>query len=612
MRLVTQFIFLILALLFTTFASVITLDYYLLNATLKEQQYNWIHMLSDTISESLANDIIELNQLELKDVLSNIALENERIDYAFITDFNGDLLSHSFHKDFPPSLMPLIDTANNPSKPVGLSDLLENSFAVPIIPGMRATLFIGINTEADKHLFQRHRTLFALLVFSTAFIGLVLSIWIGRRITRPLQKLTDNITRYKNTGTTLRHFSKQGSKEVRQLTQQFDQMVTERETVNQATKQFKKTLDQTLDCIFIFQKSDLRFTYLNRGAIQQVGYSQEELLDMHPFDIKPEFSKIQFEQLIAPLVKQEVNVLNFETVHRHKDGHTIPVEVFLQYFSDPPQRFLSIVRDISERKTIERELVAHRDHLEELVLARTRESVTQRHQAEKASAAKSEFLSRMSHELRTPLNAIIGFGDLMKTDTESPLNDLQKDNLDEIQIASKQLLELVNEVLDLSRIESGRLEVSVEPVELAALVELCITQCHPLATKNQINLDMTVDKSITLMADYSRLRQVILNLLSNAVKYNRDGGSVLVYSEFTRENLVRVNVKDTGRGIEAQAQSRLFQPFERLETAYQGIEGSGIGLALVKKLVEAMGGKVGVITQLNKGSVFWFELPAAK
>jgi len=229
--------------------------------------------------------------------------------------------------------------------------------------------------------------------------------------------------------------------------------------------------------------------------------------------------------------------------------------------------------------------------------------------AETANAAKSDFLSRMSHELRTPLNAILGFGQLLEMD-KATLNETQADSVHEILHAGEHLLAMVNEVLDLSRIESGRLDLSLESVTVLPVVAHCLAQVQPLASKRGIVIVQALADDVAIRADLIRLKQVLLNLLSNAIKYNRDGGRVTVSARPDGERL-RIAVSDSGRGIAAEQLSRLFRPFERIESAYDGIEGTGIGLALVKKLVDAMGGEVGVDSESGVGSTFWFTLPLA-
>ena len=253
------------------------------------------------------------------------------------------------------------------------------------------------------------------------------------------------------------------------------------------------------------------------------------------------------------------------------------------------------------------ELARSHAALEQRVAERTAELSQARDESERANLAKTEFLSRMSHELRTPLNAILGFGQMLKMDVR---DTHQAENVQEILKAGQHLLTQVNEVLDLARIDSGRIELSLEPVGVAATIADCLAQLKPLAEQRGLAMHAAIDATLAVQADPVRLKQVLLNLLSNAIKYNRDGGTIDLTAAIA-DGRLRIAVRDTGRGIEAEKLARLFKPFERLESSYDGIEGTGIGLALVKRLVEAMGGEVGVESEVDQGSTFWFALPAA-
>jgi signal transduction histidine kinase/ActR/RegA family two-component response regulator len=232
-----------------------------------------------------------------------------------------------------------------------------------------------------------------------------------------------------------------------------------------------------------------------------------------------------------------------------------------------------------------------------------------REEAESANQAKAEFISRMSHELRTPLNAVIGFGQLLE------LDDLEADQADSVQQIVKggrHLLGLINEILDISRIDSGTLALSSEPVELAPLVEESMTLLRPLASKDDVTLVHAVPAGLHVCADRQRLKQIVLNLVANAVKYNVHGGSVTVAGVTdTGDGRVQLVVADTGRGIDAAHLDKLFVPFERLGAERSTVEGTGMGLALSRRLAEAMNGTLSVESAVGAGSRFTLDLPAA-
>ena len=239
-----------------------------------------------------------------------------------------------------------------------------------------------------------------------------------------------------------------------------------------------------------------------------------------------------------------------------------------------------------------------------------RELALARAETERANMAKNEFLSRMSHELRTPLNAILGFAQLLELDD---LDARQRDNVAHIVSCGRHLLDLINEVLEISRIETGSMSPVIEPVNAAGIVQEAIDLVSPLAAQRGIALASRVDQhsGLWIAADQQRLKQILLNLLANAVKYNRDGGSVTVSLKQISAR-ARIEVTDTGLGIPQDQLPKLFVPFERLGAEATGVEGTGLGLALALRLAEAMGGTLGVQSQPWIGSTFHVDLPLAE
>jgi PAS domain S-box-containing protein len=379
------------------------------------------------------------------------------------------------------------------------------------------------------------------------------------------------------------------------------------------------------------------FKRLNPAFSETLGYSEAELLAMPFLELVHPDDRVSTQMAVEAL-SQGRPVVGFENRNRHKDGSWRWIE--WKSAAVPEEGLIyAAARDVTQRKQAEAALHKANDELELHVMERTAEleavnealrienierqmtmaalqeaaEALQRakEEADQANAAKSEFLSRMSHELRTPLNAILGFGQILEMGRR--LNDRDAAAVKNILNGGRHLLDLINEVLDIARVESGHLELSLQPIPLGDIGADACALVRPLAVERKIRLDINTfgleHKSI--LADRQRLKQVLINLLSNAIKYNRERGQVTVSYQQTRDGWISIAVQDTGPGISDQDLPKLFTPFERLGAAGSAVEGTGLGLVLSQRMVQAMDGTLSVTSTLGQGTTFTIELPQA-
>ena len=359
---------------------------------------------------------------------------------------------------------------------------------------------------------------------------------------------------------------------------------------------FRLMVESVTDAAIVMLNSEGCVVSWNTGAQRIKGYSAEEIVGKHFSMFYPATEVEQGtpqRDLDAAAAQGRFEV---EGWRLRKDGSVFWANVVFTAIRDPAgnaRGFAKLTRDLTERRLVE----------QTLTLAKGT--------AEKANLAKSAFLSSMSHELRSPLNAILGFAQLMESDA-TPATPSQKSSIDEILRAGWYLLELINEILDLAQIESGKLSLSPEPTSLAEVILECQAMVEPQAQGRGITMTFPqFEVPCWVAADRTRLKQVLINLLSNAVKYNKVGGTVVVDCDGSTADRVRLNVRDSGAGLTPEQLTQLFQPFNRLGQERGTEQGTGIGLVMSRRLVELMGGVLGVESSVGAGSVFWWELAAA-
>lgn len=371
--------------------------------------------------------------------------------------------------------------------------------------------------------------------------------------------------------------------------------ITEKKRAAEELQKLSRAIEQSPVSVVITDPEGI-IEYVNPEFCNLTGYSQEEAIGQNPRILSsgehsPDFFKDMWETLLSG------RTWTGELANKMKNG-----EIYWESANISPvldtqgeiTHYVAVKEDITQSKLLKEELIKAKE------------------EAENANEAKSVFLASMSHELRTPMNSILGFSQLLDSDVNEPLSTEQKNHLKKIIRSGKHLLQLINEVLDLSRIESGELDLSFEPVNLCSVVLESIELVTPLAKSHNIKIiPDEPDEDFYITADISRFQQVILNLLSNAIKYNNPEGQVRLSCEKI-DSHIRLTIADTGPGIKRDKIERLFEPFDRLGAETSSIEGTGIGLTITKRIVELMNGKIDLESEIGKGTRFFVDFPLAE
>jgi diguanylate cyclase (GGDEF)-like protein/PAS domain S-box-containing protein len=406
------------------------------------------------------------------------------------------------------------------------------------------------------------------------------------------------------------------------------------EDIRDAKTYLKNVLDNSAD-IIVTTDTESRIVEFNKGASRILGYAYDEMTgtQVDSLWVRPEERNE-----ILGLMNQYGYVSNYETQLRAKNGHILDVNLTLSYISDGNggrSGTVGISKDITEKKRLEREIDERSRELRELnekletkVIERTVELRKANKELERSNTLKSKFIATMSHELRTPLNSILGFSELLVEDASGPLAEKQKRYATNIYNSGSHLLQLINNILDLAKIESGRIELNYDSFPLQTAVAEVESVIRPLADKKKLKLEIqSSDEPILLKADRIKFKQILYNLLSNSVKFTPDGGSILLEAEAIDDSgpgtgapsehllqihnsFLRLSVSDTGIGIKKEDHDRIFAEFEQVDSSYsRRYEGTGLGLSLTKKLIELHGGEISVESEEGVGSKFIVIMP---
>jgi len=379
-----------------------------------------------------------------------------------------------------------------------------------------------------------------------------------------------------------------------------------------AEGRFRELLEAAPDAILEVD-SDGRIVLLNAVAEKVFGYTRAELLGqpmelLIPSDLRSRHEQHRSAYRFHPTTRPMGSGLDLYA--QRKDGSRFPVEISLSPLkSEDGFRVSAIIRDVTERKQAEQRIQALNESFTRELSTANQQLELRNREVERANRLKSEFLASMSHELRTPLHTIIGFSELLAEELEGPLNEKQKRFMSHIHQDSLHLLELINEVLDLSKIEAGRLELRLETFDLIAAVDEALSSAKALGAQKSIAIESHVPGGISLYGDRLRVKEILYNLLSNAVKFTPDGGKIRLEATLEPASIT-ISIIDTGIGIAPDEHESVFNKFYQVGSTTKGVrEGTGLGLAITKRLVEQHGGKIWVESEPGKGSRFSFTLP---
>ena len=380
----------------------------------------------------------------------------------------------------------------------------------------------------------------------------------------------------------------------------------------QSERRFRELLEAAPDAIIEVDQEG-RIFVLNQVTEKLFGYTREELLGQPVEMLVPEAARGHHAQHRAnykdhPATRPMGSTLKLEG--QRKDGSRFPVEISLSPVkSEEGFRVTAVIRDVTDRRRAEDHLRAVQEKFNQELAQRNQELAERNEQIERANRLKSEFLASMSHELRTPLHTVIGFSELLEEQTQGPLNDKQKRFVDHIHRDSLHLLELINDILDLSKIESGRLELHPEVFDVSSLVEECLRSIRPQAVTKGLDIGIGKVASLALEADRLRVKQVLMNLLSNAIKFTPSGGKIRVEAHLDG-HFAAITVTDTGIGIPNEEHESVFDKFYQVSATTKGVrEGTGLGLAITRHLIEEHGGSISVKSTPGQGSAFTFTIP---
>lgn len=726
MRLSLKIVMLIISL---TLLFAVTSTFFISHLTqerLKDENVVWGQMFTDSLAQVISEFVVNRDVLLVRGVLNNIVSRRNKLGYMYVIDFDGRVLAHTFNTGFPEALLQRDQKYNNGSEQfeyeAGTKKFLDVSY--PLIEGMSARIHVGIDRDAEIQFLRNARHDIILISVLIGLIGAILALILGKRLASPLANLAENIKAY-SLGNDSGELVDTGDAEVNQVIHAFNQMKKNRKEAENLQVRLGRILDQSFNEIYEFDATTLLFTQISRGAQENLGYSMSDLMKMTPLDIKPDFNKERFYQLIQPLMDGVKRAVQFETRHQRRDGSTYPVEINLQLAEEDPPVFVAIVQDISERqqmlqalreseerfqtlarvspvgifqtdhngqclyvnqrwcaiagldsdqamgdgwvdalhpldrervmtewqaaaennkqfkseyrfersdgslawvygqatkvydeqgeltgyvgtitditerKQAEQELLDYKQHLEDKVEQRTDELKLMNQELE-------AFNYSVSHDLRAPLRGIDGFSQALMEDYEDQLDDTAKDYLTRIRAGTQRMGNLIDDMLMLSRATRG--EVKLEKTDLSALANFVIEELRYAEPERKVEVKIT--EGARAMGDRRLLSNVFQNLIGNAWKFTRtEEHPFIEFSCDQQGDHIICHIKDNGAGFNMSYAGKLFNVFERLHTDKE-YQGTGVGLAIVQRIIHRHGGRVWAEAKEGEGASFFFTLPA--
>lgn len=471
---------------------------------------------------------------------------------------------------------------------------------------------------------MHEKLIYSLMVMGGLVLILLASVFfiashLQKLISNPILRLTESIASVSQSQDFTIQLQPQGDDEVGTLYQQFNKMLsqllksqTDRDMAEKEITFLAHAFKSINENVTITDIDD-NIIFVNHSLLATYGYSKDELIGKNINILRSSRNPQELIRKIQPSTLK--GGWQGELLNKRKDGSEFPISLRTTIIFDKanqPTALVGVSSDITKRKKEEHELMLHRDHLEELVKQRTLELEIEKENAQSADRLKSAFLATMSHELRTPLNSIIGFSGILMQERPGPLNPEQKKQLGMVQTSARHLLSLINDVLDISKIEAGQLKINLGLFNIPEVIFKAVETNKTMAEKKNIPINVFISQDVNeIMSDKLRVQQILINLVNNAVKFTEVGAVGIECHK--NSDFIIIKVKDSGIGIEKEQIERLFKPFTQVDTGLtRKHEGTGLGLSICKKLLDMLKGTIEIESEFGSGSVFTVKLPINK